>query len=90
MARYPKFIRSIEIHQMLDSETTSLSDELDNGQASLVLAQFANYKDLEWVSGNEVTVVPYHAVQYIKVTEAVTEKQKADPYYCEDDTEGGN
>lgn len=85
-----KKLKTVEIHQMLDSAVLTVADTADDMKASMVISQFEGYGDLEWKDGDVTKVVPYHAVQYIKVTEAEAEYDKADPYYCEEETEGGN
>lgn len=78
-----KKLKTVEIHQMLDSAVLTVADTAADPKASVALAQFEKYGDFVWKDGDTVKVVPYHAVQYIKVTEADGEYEKADPYYCE-------
>lgn len=88
MATYPKKLKTVEIHQMLDSQSVTVSDQAGDMWASMVVSQFEQGRDLEWVTteqGNKTTeCVPYHAVQYLVVSEEGAEYTKADPYYCEE------
>lgn len=78
-----KKLKTLEIHLMLDSETITVADTVSDAKASMVLGQFKGYKDLEWKDGDCTKAVPYHAVQYIKVSESEGEYEQADPYGCE-------
>lgn len=82
MATYPKKLKTLEIHLMLDSEVVTVADTATDPKASNALAQFEDYKDMVW-EDNGTVVVPYHAVQYIKVTAEDADVSKADPYGCE-------
>lgn len=84
MATYSKKLKTLEVHLMLDSETVTVADTADDAKASMALAQFKDYKDMVWADGDNVITVPYHAVQYIKVTETEAEVTKLDPYGCEE------
>lgn len=83
MATYTKKLKTIEVHQMLDGATVTIADTADDAKASMALAQFEKYEDMVWKDGENTIVVPYHAVQYIKVTETEAEVEKADAYGCE-------
>lgn len=88
MATYPKILKTLEIHKLLgDDEPVVVADTADDAKASMVLAQFEQYNDLAWediIEGDPVTwVIPYHAVQYIKVTKTVEQVEKAEAYDCE-------
>lgn len=85
-----KKLKSLEVHLMLDGEPIIIDDTATDPQASMALAQFEQYKDIVAMIGGVEGVAPYHAVQYIKVSESEGEYEKADPYYCEEETEGGN
>ncbi len=78
-----KKLKTVEIHQMLDSAVLTVADTASDPKASMAIASFEKYEDMVWKDGDITKVVPYHAVQYIKVTEADAEYEKADPYYCE-------
>lgn len=84
MATYNKKLKTLEIHLMLDGETVSVADTATDAKASMALAQFKDYSDIVFKDGDATKVVPYHAVQYIKVTETDAEVEKADAYGCEE------
>ncbi len=88
-----KKLKTIEVHQMLFSSSVPLTDTPTDMKASMALLQFEKHQDLtvemEIEDNKILAVMPYHSIQYIKVTEANAEYEKADPHYCEE-TEGGN
>lgn len=87
MATYKKVLRTLEIHLLLDSEAISVADTVEDAKASMALSQFKQYSDMVWKEEGEVVtedvVVPYHAVQYIKVTETPTDVEETEAYDCE-------
>lgn len=84
MATYNKKLKTLEVHLMLDGSTFTIADTADDAKASMALAQFKEYNDLVWSDEQGVTTIPYHAVQYIKVTEADAEVTNVDPYGCDE------
>lgn len=84
MATYNKKLKTLEVHLMLDGSTVTIADTADDAKASMALAQFKEYNDLVWEDSDVTKVVPYHAVQYIKVTEEDAEVTKVDPYGCDE------
>lgn len=81
MATYPKKLKSLEIHLMLDGATESIADTTADDKAARALNEFKNYETMELENGK---MIPYHAVQYIKVTETDGSIEKADAYGCDE------
>lgn len=78
-----KKLKTLEVHLMLDSEVVNIADTATDNKATRALNEFKAYKTMQYVDGNATKSIPYHAVQYIKVTEAEAEvADKADPYGC--------
>lgn len=90
MAIYNKKLKTIEVHMMLDGSPVTIADTVDDDKATRALNEFKNYETASMELGGGIGFLPYHAVQYVKVTETDAEITKADPYYCEEETEGGN
>ena len=90
MATYKKKLKTIIVHQMLDGATVTIEDTASDDKATRALNEFKAYETMHYeteVNGNKITnAIPYHAVQYIEVTEAEADITKADPYGCD---EGG-
>ena len=91
MATYNKKLKTLEIHLMLDGEPITIADTADDDEATRALNEFKKYGTMHYeVTGSPfpaTNAIPYHAVQYIKVTETDASVTKADPYGCE---EGGS
>lgn len=78
-----KKLKTLEVHLMLDSEVVSIADTATDNKATRALNEFKAYDTMHYVDGDVTKSIPYHAVQYIKVTEADAEvADKADPYNC--------
>lgn len=80
---YKKALKSIAV-KTLGGTTVSVSDTATDPKASNVLAEFEAFKTMHVVTGaNEVTLIPFHAVDSIVVTSAQSDNiTKKDPY-CE-------
>lgn len=88
MATYNKKLKTLAVHLMLDSEVVNIADTVDNDMATRALNEFKKYETMhgeeEIDGGQKITsAVPYHAVQYIEVTEADGSIEREDPYGCE-------
>lgn len=83
---YKKALKSIEV-KTLGGTTVSVSDTVDEAKASMALAEFNVMKTMHIITGeNEVTMIPFHAVDSIVVTsQASDDITKADPYCKEDE-----
>lgn len=86
---YKKALKSIAI-KTLGGTTVSVADTATDPKASNALAEFENFKTMHVVTGaNEVTLIPFHAVDSIVVTTSQSSDiTKADPY-CEESGETG-
>lgn len=80
---YPKKLKTVEVHMMLDGTVQTLSDTVNDDAATRALNEFKNYGTAHMVVQNNTIAMPYHAVQYIKVTETDGTVTKADAYGCE-------
>ncbi len=80
MATYPKTLKTLEIHLMLDSEVVSIADTAEDNKATRALNEFEMYDTMHLEDGQ---MIPYHAVQYIKATKTVAQVEKAEAYDCE-------
>lgn len=88
MATYKKKLKTLAVHLMLDSEVVNIADTASDDMATRALNEFKAYETMHYESesgGQKVTnAIPYHAVQYIEVTETEADITKADPYGCEE------
>lgn len=88
MATYTKKLKTLAVHLMLDSEVVNIADTASDDMATRALNEFKKYETMHYVTedgGQKVTnAIPYHAVQYIEVTEADGSVERKDPYGCED------
>lgn len=80
---YPKKLKTVEVHLMLDGTPVTVADTADNDIATRALSEFKNYGTAHIVASGATQAVPFHAVQYVKVTETDGEITKADAYGCE-------
>lgn len=91
MATYTKKLKTLAVHLMLDSEVVNIADTASDDMATRALNEFKKYETMHYVTedgGQKVTnAIPYHAVQYIEVTEADGSVERKDPYGCD---EGGS
>lgn len=88
MATYNKKLKTIVVHLLLDGASPiTIADTADDDKATRALNEFKKYGTMHYESesgGNKITnAIPYHAVQYIEVTETDGSVTKADPYGCE-------
>ena len=78
-----KKLKTLEVHLMLNSEVVSIADTATDNKATRALNEFKAYDTMRYDNSGVTISIPYHAVQYIKVTEADAEvADKADPYGC--------
>lgn len=91
MATYTKKLKTLAVHLMLDSEVVNIADTASDDMATRALNEFKKYETMHYVTedgGQKSTnAIPYHAVQYIEVTEADGSVEREDPYGCD---EGGS
>ena len=91
MATYNKKLKTLEIHLMLDgANPITIVDTADDDKATRALNEFKKYGTMHYEAEESgiptIHGIPYHAVQYIKVTESDASVSKADPYGCEEPT----
>lgn len=90
MATYTKKLKTLAVHLMLDSEVVNIADTASDDMATRALNEFKKYETMHYVTESEgvktTNAIPYHAVQYIEVTEADGSIEREDPYGCD---EGG-
>lgn len=81
---YKKALKTLAIKTLGGTEV-SVSDTATAPKASAALAEFETFKTMHVQTGdNEVTLIPFHAVDSIVVTtQASDDITKADPY-CEE------
>lgn len=82
MATYNKPLKSIVV-KTIGGNTINASDTATAKVASDALSEFEMFKTMHIKGENKVTLVPFHAVDNIEVTETTEEVSKADPYGCE-------
>lgn len=82
---YKKALKTIEVHT-IGGATVNAADTAEKAIASSALAEFEMFKTMHIETGeNEMTLVPFHAVDHIKVTTSTSDVEKADPYGCEEE-----
>lgn len=91
MATYSKNLKSIEIHTLFSGDAIPIEDTVTDAVASRALDDFMHYRTMNFrleMEGNVMNfIIPYHAVQYIVVTNS-TDEVTRDPYGCDDDSQG--
>lgn len=80
---YNKPLKSI-IVKTIGGNTVNASDSATEKIASDALSEFEMFKTMHIKGENKLTLVPFHAVDLIEVTETTTEVSKSDPYGCEE------
>ena len=83
---YTKPLKSIEVTTRGGS-TFSATDTASQPIASDALRDFSNKQTMH-IKGDNLVLVPFHAVDVVEVTKSVTSVDRADPYGC--DGAGGN
>lgn len=81
---YKKALKTIAV-KTLGSTTVTVADTATDPKASNALAEFEAFKTMHIVTGaNEVTEIPFHAVDSIVVTSAQSDDiTREDPYCAE-------
>lgn len=86
MAKYQKPLKTIVV-KTIGGATVNAADTAEKAIASNALSEFEMFKTMHIETGeNEMTLVPFHAVDNIVVTTSTSEVDKADPYGCEEET----
>lgn len=86
MATYTKALKSITV-TTVSGQTVTAADTATAPIASNALAEFEAFQTMHIKGEDNTTLVPFHAVDSIVVTESSAEVTKGDPYGC--DAEGG-
>ena len=96
MATYPKTLKSIAIKTSAGT-TVSAADTATDPIASNALYEFEHFQTMHIKGEENVTLIPFHAVDSIVVTTTSTTVEGTDPYGCEEESgngedagEGGN
>lgn len=82
MATYTKALKSIVV-KTVGGETINAADTAKDPIASDALAQFDAFQTMHIRKEGGETLVPFHAVDDIVVTDSSAEVTKIDPYGCE-------
>lgn len=84
---YKKALKTLAI-KTLGGTTVNVADTAEAAKASSALAEFEGFKTMHVQTGeNEVTLIPFHAVDSIVVTTSASDDiTKADPYCVEAET----
>ena len=79
---YKKALKSIAV-KTLGGTTVSVADTATEPKASNALAEFEAERTMHIVTGaNEVTMIPFHAVDSIVVTTSASDDITKDDPYC--------
>ena len=89
MATYTKALKSIAI-TTVGGATINAADTATEPIASNALAEFEAFRTMHIKGEENVTLVPFHAVDNIVVTESTAQVEKADPYGCDGDDSSEN
>lgn len=84
---YKKVLKTIAV-KTLGGTTINAADTASDPIASNALAEFEAFRTMHIKGENNVTLVPFHAVDSIVVTESTSDVEKADAYGCDDESEG--
>lgn len=79
---YKKVLKTIAV-KTVGGTTVNAADTATEPIASNALYEFENFKTMHIRTEDGMTLVPFHAVDTITVTEAATDVTKADAY-CAD------
>lgn len=80
---YKKALKSIVV-KTLGGATVNAADTATDPIASDALAEFEAFRTMHIRGENSVTLVPFHAVDNIVVTETKEDATKPDAYGCEE------
>lgn len=82
MATYNKKLNTITV-KTLGGTTVTAADTASKPIASDALAAFERFETMKIVGEDKITLIPFHAVDSIEVTESKSEVTKPDAYYCD-------
>ena len=85
---YKKPLKTIKVKVHGVTDPITVADTVSAPNATAAIAEFDKGWKMHLVGQNKTTVVPYHAVEYVEVTTALSDSiTKADPYCPEDESE---
>lgn len=83
--KFKKGLKTITV-KTIGGATITASDTVDAPVASNALAEFEAFQTMHIKGENKVTEVPFHAVDNIEVTTALSEEQTRKDPYCVEET----
>ena len=79
---YTKALKSIVV-KTIGGNTVNAADTASEPIASNAIAEFEAFRTMHIKGEDKVTLVPFHAVDVIEITETQSSVSKADAYGCE-------
>ena len=79
---YTKGLKTASIH-ILDGNHLDVVDTVDNPSATRAIGKFLNRETIIVDLGTQIAEVPFHAVEYIVVTESKSDSITRADAYCE-------
>lgn len=87
--KYKKSLKTIKV-KTLGGTTVTVADTKDKPYASNALMEFEDFKTITVDDGSKKTVIPFHAVDNIEVTAALSDEiTRPDPYGCDEEEVAG-
>ena len=83
MATYKKPLKSITV-KTLGGTTVTVADTAEKPYASDALRDFEAFGIMHIKGEENTTLIPFHAVDSIVVTDSTADVEKADAYGCEE------
>lgn len=83
MATYKKPLKSITV-KTLGGTTVTVADTATDPIASDALRDFEAFGIMHIKGEDETTLIPFHAVDSIEVTDSTADVEKADAYGCDE------
>ena len=80
---YTKGLKTANIHLLGVEDELLIADTVDNPSATRAIGQFLNKEDMVVDLGTHIAEVPFHAVEYIEVTESKSDSITRADAYCE-------
>ena len=79
---YTKGLKTANI-KVLDGDNLNVADTVENPSASRAIGQFLNRETIIADLGTQIAEIPFHAVEYIVVTESKSDSITRADAYCE-------
>lgn len=80
---YKKGLKSATIKLLGVDDTVSIADAVNNPSATRAIGQFLNKETMIAEVGTKIEEIPFHAVEYIVVTESVSDSIEKSDAYCD-------